>query len=618
MKKITFLLLLSLATQLIEAQECSPVTLPYTENFDNVVFPALPECTSIQTISGTDWVTGHGFHNPTDFMLQYIGNDEDADSWFFTRPITLIAGQYYKLKYTYWTHSNETSQNFKVTLGTAPNAEGVMTIITQHTDVSGTLSTTTMAPAISVAETGTYYIGINALSEANQGDLIIDNIEINSWGSCERPLQSRVSNVSDTGALVSWMNSQTMETVSGYTYAYSTTNSTPLNGTFTANNNIQLTNLEPNTTYYFFVRTNCGPVDSDWNSFLTFTTAPCPAVNLPYTIDFESSTAPAFDECLTPVGNETYMPYVENNPGYGFTSNTLTIPSSVNVNGSLQLISRGVYLEQGKYYRVSYKYGLNTANTSATLRAWMKDNYNISNLNSTTFNIGWHQQVEDNSPHLYSLNTLTPLRSGIQYFSFEAYSISSEEKVYVDNFLVEELLCEKPELPTLSPVNTSTVFISWAIPNLVTEGVAYRYQYNNSTSDTPPSEGTNTSNTTVRLNNLTPDTTYYLFVRTSVDQTVFSDWITIPYTTTGIILENNAAVKSNVITFPNPVKDILTINGTDTIDKVELYNITGQLIYSNKINAKDAVVHMEKFAAGVYTLSVYSNGAIKKQTIIKQ
>ena len=454
--------------------------------------------------------------------------------------------------------------------------------------------------------------GNDRISQPSFISMAISNME-----ECDRPLQSRVSNTSDTSALVIWMNSQTQGTVSGYTYAYSTSSSLPDNLYTTTTNNVQLTNLEPNTTYYFFVRTNCGSVNSDWNSFLTFTTAPCPAVNLPYTIDFESSTAPAFDECLTPVGNETYMPYVENNPGYGFTSNTLTFPSSVNVNGSLQLISRGVYLEQGKYYRVSYKYGLNAASTSATLRVWMKDNYNISNLNSTTFNIGWHQQIEDNSPHLYSLNTLTPLRSGIQYFSFEAYSISGEEKVYVDNFLVEELLCEKPELPTLSPVDASTVSISWAVPNLVTEGVAYRYQYNNSTSDTPPSEGTYTSNTTVRLNNLTPDTTYYLFVRTSVDQTVFSDWITIPYTTTGIILENNAAVRSNLITFPNPVKEILTVNGTDTIDKVELYNITGQLIYSNKINAKDAVVNMEKFAAGAYILSIFSNGSVKKQTIIK-
>jgi len=597
--------------------QCDAADLPYTLNFEYLTFPELPLCTSIETISGNDWVTQQSYNSDLGGILKYNGNDEDANAWFFTRPVDLVAGQYYKINYGFTTSTDSASQDFKITIGSNPSSQAALITVAEHTDVTNTSMQYAMTSAISVPQTGRYYVGINVTSAANHGNLFLDNIIIDNWGVCERPMQSRVSNTSDTSALVSWMNSWSIDIASGYTYAYSTTNSIPLNGTFTAENNIQLTNLEPNTTYYFFVRTNCGPVESDWNSFLTFKTAPCTAVNLPYAIDFEAYTAPAFDDCLTLVGNTEYMPYVENNPGYGFTNNTFTFPAAVDVNGGLQLISRGVYLDSGKYYRVSYRYGTNNTNGTGSLDVWMYDNYNIANLNSVAFRVGSHYHIEGNTQNTRIINTVRPQQSGIQYFTFKGYGNYGEDKIFVDDFQVEELYCEEPTLPALSPVNTNSVSISWNAPELITEGVAYRYQYYNSTSDTPPSEGTNTSNTTVRLNNLIPNNVYYLFVRTSVDQTVFSDWITIPYTTTGILNTIDTITKA-VVVYPNPVKDILNINGADIINNIELYNVTGQLVYRANTNAKDATVNMENFPAGVYMLTLYSNGAVKKQTIVKQ
>ncbi len=58
--------------------------------------------------------------------------------------------------------------------------------------------------------------------------------------------------------------------------------------------------------------------------------------------------------------------------------------------------------------------------------------------------------------------------------------------------------------------------------------------------------------------------------------------------------------------FPNPVNDILTINTSYQIDKVEVHNTLGQLVHSKRPSANE--VQVSELAKGVYLLSVYSNG----------
>jgi hypothetical protein len=52
--------------------------------------------------------------------------------------------------------------------------------------------------------------------------------------------------------------------VSVYQYAYGTTNTPPADGTYHPATTIELTSLEPATSYFAFTRTLCGPVWSDW------------------------------------------------------------------------------------------------------------------------------------------------------------------------------------------------------------------------------------------------------------------------------------------------------------------------------------------------------------------
>lgn len=89
--------------------------------------------------------------------------------------------------------------------------------------------------------------------------------------SCLAPSGLTTSTLTTTSATVSWLASTSAS--SGYEYIVSTTNTNPTGaGTANAGTSVSLTSLSPNTTYYFWVRSNCGGGNfSSWSTFSFFT-----------------------------------------------------------------------------------------------------------------------------------------------------------------------------------------------------------------------------------------------------------------------------------------------------------------------------------------------------------
>ncbi len=75
---------------------------------------------------------------------------------------------------------------------------------------------------------------------------------------------------------------------------------------------------------------------------------------------------------------------------------------------------------------------------------------------------------------------------------------------------------------------------------------------------------------------------------------------------------------SGMSVYPNPVSDIVTIRNNDLLDQLEIYAVTGQLICKQPINALEHQVDMGKFSPGIYMLSVYAAGSVKKIKIYKR
>lgn len=83
----------------------------------------------------------------------------------------------------------------------------------------------------------------------------------------------------------------------------------------------------------------------------------------------------------------------------------------------------------------------------------------------------------------------------------------------------------------------------------------------------------------------------------------------VQYTGTVAIEESNIA--SSV--YPNPASDFVTFAAQENINKVEVYNVVGQLIYSNNETNNQVMVNVKDFSNGVYIAKLFTNGGTSTQ-----
>lgn len=161
---------------------CTAADLPYTEDFQSAAVPDLPACTTSQvTYSGSNnWVSHTGASNfgfPTK-ALRYYDSMDTANAWFFTRAVSLTAGENYTISYRKGTNSNFSwmGANLKVMYGMSPYAASMTTTLADHTGFYGTGVTETIA--FTVPETGVYYFSFNVYSNAFASSVFLDDIVI--------------------------------------------------------------------------------------------------------------------------------------------------------------------------------------------------------------------------------------------------------------------------------------------------------------------------------------------------------------------------------------------------------------------------------------------------------
>lgn len=161
---------------------CTAVDVPYTEDFQTAVVPALPLCTSSQvTYTGSNnWVSHNGAssYGFTTKALRYYDSMDTANAWFFTRAINLVQGQTYKISYKKGTNSNLSwmGANLKVMYGTSPFATSMTTTLANHVDFYGMGITENINFTVPVS--GVYYFSFNVYSNAYASSVFVDNIII--------------------------------------------------------------------------------------------------------------------------------------------------------------------------------------------------------------------------------------------------------------------------------------------------------------------------------------------------------------------------------------------------------------------------------------------------------
>lgn len=88
--------------------------------------------------------------------------------------------------------------------------------------------------------------------------------------------------------------------------------------------------------------------------------------------------------------------------------------------------------------------------------------------------------------------------------------------------------------------------------------------------------------------------------------------------TAGGCLGNGTFEMQSIRLYPNPVTDILHIASTEVMTRIEVVNMLGQMVYSNKLNEMETSVDMERYAAGTYIILVSAGDKFETFKVIKR
>lgn len=85
----------------------------------------------------------------------------------------------------------------------------------------------------------------------------------------------------------------------------------------------------------------------------------------------------------------------------------------------------------------------------------------------------------------------------------------------------------------------------------------------------------------------------------------------------GIFTGANDIFSSTLKVYPNPVKNLLNINGADGYSQLDIYSLSGQVVYNRTISSNTAILNISGLKSGVYYLRMLGENkpAISKKII---
>ncbi|MCW3160025.1 fibronectin type III domain-containing protein [Chryseobacterium oryctis] len=368
-----------------------------------------------------------------------------------------------------------------------------------------------------------------------------------AYSDCGAPILQPVGTVTANSADISW-TVPTGTTAVSYDVYYSTTNTAPTSSTSPSfpgvtGTSMTIPSLSSNTTYYYWVRTNCSSATSQslWSFAGTFKTL-CG----PMTYMFEN-----FDSYAT--GNIVPDCWVRN-----FVNGTMSISSSSPASGT-----RNIYQNSSSSQTPSTVVLPEFSNINAGTN-WLRLKARVSSATGT-LNVGYVTNPTDPSTFvlLQALSVAnTTYTATSEYMVVVPSSVPANARLaikntadgksyYWDDVYWETIpTCFKPSNVTVSNVTNGSVMVSWTSPSPApAEGFEIYYNTTNVTPTSATLPITTSSTTSVQLNNLGTDTNYYLWVRSKCSSTDKSVWTNVTPFRTGYCLPSSTSQNSWVSSF---------------------------------------------------------------------
>lgn len=566
-------------TPTIFTTECNTANVPYTVPMATATPPGLPDCMSDEALNPNDnegWYASSGYPGSSyGFSGNYLESDYTGyydgpvNNWVYTNKINMNAGTNYKLSFKYGHNDAYTTEKLAVAYGRAATADSMSAPVFDDTSIALNGSADTIV-YFTVPVSGAYYIGFHAHSDADQYYLFLSNIVVDSLPTCQVANSLIANNITTHSANVAWFGTALEYRVeygeAGFTLGTGTQVSST-SGTY------QLTGLNPNTTYDFYVRDVCVPgIDSaDWSAVNTFTTlCDTPAVALGHDTAFCTGGTIVLHTGNSDIGRTVLW-------SDGSSADSL----SVNTTGAY-------------YVTVTNQFGCSATDTA-----------HINVKTYPVINLG-------NDTTICSGNVLT-LDAGTQPFGTTFYwnttqttqtilaSDSGKYKVTANNhgcISSDSIQVSEVAAPHLSGVTiTQNADGSYSCSaSGVQNATGYNWDFGDgsagSTSTSPTHTYAHTGNYTVTL---------------VISNACGSDSASanIRFIAAGIHQVN--LDKDQLKLYPNPARDRVTLKNESPykMESVSVYNILGQEVFQDKTNNQSEYeLNVQGFASGMYNIKI--------------
>ncbi|WP_286443032.1 MULTISPECIES: MBG domain-containing protein [unclassified Myroides] len=504
---------------------CGAVDIPYVMTMASS--SVVPSCVSVQDVNndGRTWTasskpSSSGFVD-ANVMKYNMHATNEANDWFFTQGLNLVAGQRYRILFKY--RDAGQVEKLRVSYGSlAVNTAMTNELLTVETGTTN--ATVSRFIDFTPATSGVYYIGFQSYSDANKGSWFLGDVKVNLSPSCAEPAETALTSVTENSAVFRWTPSTNLP-ANGYAYEVRTTGNpgdtaglvqsgTTAAGVVTATVN----GLAANTAYKFYVKAVCSGTDSSaWTEVLDFRTE-CGIANLPYVMDINYVTAPDVPFCLTVqdlnTDDRTWRSYAKPSGSRFVGTKVMGYPFHGTNVANDWFFTQGINLVAGQSYRLKFKYADS---------AWVEKlrvSYGNSAVNTAMTVELFTVTTGTNSETVEKVIDFTPATSGVFYIGFQAYSDANKNILYVGDIeLSTTPTCFVPETITVNALTLSheSVTFTWGIPE---QAPANGYEYEVRTSGNPGevtgrvATGTTAAGVlTATVNGLVPETEYKIYVR---------------------------------------------------------------------------------------------------------
>ncbi len=509
--------------------------------------------------------------------------------------------------------------------------------------ITGT-TTNTFAVLNNLSPNTTYYFWVKSNCGAEQSNWASGG-SFTTTSGCSVPTQLYYDGLTATTNTIAWVEA-TPTPSNGYVYCYSTVNDpfndSAITGT-TEYTFADLTNLSPNTTYYFWVKSICGNTQTDWStgsSFTTYSTSDC---NAPTQIYYDGLTATTntiawIEGVPAPSNGYTYCYSTINDP---FNDSAITGTTAFTFADLTNLSPNTTY-----YFWIKSNCGNTQSNWSigSSFTTYPESECNAptqfwsSDITSTTAEINWIPSTSaPNGGYLYLYGTnpnqgqidggtsstsadLTDLLPNTTYYWWVASNCVTSQSAwaYGGSFTTAATTaCNEPTQLFTDPESATVVNIAWTAP-IPAPSNGYIYTYSTVNDPFSPNAITGTTTETFAvLNNLTPNSTYYFWVQSNCGANRSDRASGGSFTTQ--TLSAGSFSKKNVKIYPNPVNDILNLSFDNEITTVTIYNLVGQEVITKAVNSNETSIEVAGLAAGTYLVKLTTpEGITIDKKMIKQ